>query len=210
MGSSKDAFGVFSHDYENQELGIGQGSYYLTGSLTFWKSQYFVSIWSEEETEEVKNTIFKLAKSISNSIPEQGALPDLINYLPSENLNRKNIRFFHNHYSLNYHYFLAENNILNLNQNTDAVLGEYQFNNSKSFILIINYLSQNDSEKAIKGFITNYLPEAGKENLVQIENKKWVSCGKVNNFIFILFDFPTKNLALKFAKEIKNNLRGSV
>ncbi len=209
MGTSEDAFGVFSHDYENQDLGIGQGSFSLSGSLSFWKGRYFVSIWAEEETEEVKSIIFKLAKSISETIPEKGILPELIKYFPSKNLNSKNIRYFHNHFSLNYHYFLAENNILHLNQNTEAALGEYQLSDSKSFILLIKYSSEEEAKKAVKSFMTNYLPEAENEHTVQIENKKWISFGRVNNKVYILFDFPDKNMATHFSREIENNLKGS-
>ncbi|MCP2604745.1 hypothetical protein NLC29_01135 [Candidatus Aminicenantes bacterium AH-873-B07] len=208
MGSAEDAFGVFTHDYENQELGIGQGSFYLSGSLTFWKGSYFVSIWSEKETEEIKKTIFKLAELISNAIPEKGSLPELINYLPHRNLNTKNIRFFHNHYSLNYHYFLAEKNILNLGQNTKAVLGEYKFKYTRSYILIIEYKSKKEAKNAIKSFLKNYLPEAGENRIVQIENKKWISFGQIKNMIFILFDFPQKKLAEQYLNEIENKLRG--
>jgi hypothetical protein len=207
MGSSEDAFGVFSHDYENQELGIGQGSFYLAGSLTFWKGPYFVSIWAEKENEEIKKTIFKLAESISNAIPEKGSLPELIGYLPDEKLDRKNIKFFHNHYSLNYHYYLSEENILNLNQKTKAVFGEYRFEDARAFILIVKYLIEKEAENAIISFIKNYVPEAGKNRILQIENGKWISFGKCKEIVYILLDFPEKSLAEKYSDIIKNSLK---
>ena len=207
MGSSEDAFGVFSHDYENQELGVGQGSFYLSGSLTFWKGPYFVSIWAERETGEIKKTIFKLAESISDAIPEEGSLPELIDYLPDEKLDRKNIKFFHNHYSLNYHYYLSEENILNLNQKTDAVFGEYRFEDSRAFILIVKYLTENEAENAIRSFVKNYVPEAGKNRILQIENGKWISFGKYKKIVYILLDFPEKSLAEKYTGIIKNSLK---
>ena len=43
MTSSKDAFGVFTHDLEGYDAGIGQGSTYKGGLLSFWKSHIFVS-----------------------------------------------------------------------------------------------------------------------------------------------------------------------
>ena len=52
MGSSKDAFGVFTHDLEGEDAKIGQGSTYKGGLLSFWKGQFFVSLYAEEETEE--------------------------------------------------------------------------------------------------------------------------------------------------------------
>ena len=207
MGSSEDAYGVFSHDYENQELGIGQGSFYLAGSLAFWRGAYFVSIWTERENEEIKKTIFKLAESISNAIPEEGSLPELIDYLPNEKLDRKNIKFFHNHYSLNYHYYLSEENILNLNQQTDAVFGEYKFEDARAFILIIKYSTEKETEDAIRSFVENYVPDAGKNRILQIENGKWISFGQSKNIIYILLDFPEKGLAEKYIDILKNYLK---
>ena len=35
MATDKDAFGIFSHGYEGTEIGIGQGSNYMGGLLSF-------------------------------------------------------------------------------------------------------------------------------------------------------------------------------
>jgi len=206
MGSSEDAFGVFTHDYQDEHIGIGQGSSYLAGSLAFWKSRYFVYIWTEEETELSKKAIMNLGKAISNAIPEQGAKPQLLNYLPRANLNENKIRFFHNYIVLNYHYFVADGNILNLNQEVDVVLAEYNFAQSKSHLLLIQYPSNQQAEKAYASFISHYLPEAVKEPTVQLEDGKWTSAKLINDKLAIVFDAPTKTIAEKIINEVENNL----
>jgi len=206
MGSSEDAFGVFTHDYQDEGIGIGQGSSYLAGSLCFWKSRYFVSIWAEEETELLKEAVLDLGKAIAQAIPEEGSKPELLNYLPKENLVTKNIRYFHNHLVLNYHYYLADENILHLNQETKVVLAEYAFEELRSYLLIIQYPSSQEAEKAIGSFIKNYLPEVSKEGTIQIENRKWISVKLKKDMLLIFFDSPTKAMAEKLMGEVENNL----
>jgi hypothetical protein len=49
MGSSEDAYGVFSFDRQDEAVGIGQGSESGGGLLRFWKEKYFVSIYADGE-----------------------------------------------------------------------------------------------------------------------------------------------------------------
>jgi hypothetical protein len=44
MGSSEDAFGVFSLEHQDPEAGIGQGSEFGGSLLRFWKGRYFVTV----------------------------------------------------------------------------------------------------------------------------------------------------------------------
>jgi hypothetical protein len=206
MGSSADAYGVFMHDYQDEEIGIGQGSSYLAGSLAFWKNRYFVSIWAEEETELSKRAIMDLGKAIESAIPQEGEKPQLLKYLPQANLNTKKIRFLHSYIVLNYHYFVADENILNLNQETDVVLAEYDYDESKSHLLLIQYPSPQQAEKASNSFIAHYLPEAAKEPTVQLEDGKWTATKLKNDKLIIIFDVPTKTIAEKIINEVTNNL----
>jgi hypothetical protein len=147
-----------------------------------------------------------LGKSIDSAIPEQGAKPQLLKYLPRANLNTKKTRFFHNYIVLNYHYFVADGNILNLNQETDVVLAEYNFAESKSHLLLIQYPINLQAEKAYASFISHYLPEAIKEQTVQLEDGKWTATKLINDKLIIVFDAPTKNIAEKIINELENNL----
>ena len=51
MGSSQDAFGVFTHDTDGEAIDVGQNARLRPGWLSFWKFRFFVSIYAEEETE---------------------------------------------------------------------------------------------------------------------------------------------------------------
>ena len=62
MASSEDAYGVFSFERQDEDIGIGQGSEFGGGLLRFWKGRYFVSIYSDGEGMEVESTTLKMGR----------------------------------------------------------------------------------------------------------------------------------------------------
>ncbi len=144
MGEAKNAFGIFTHNLEGEKVGIGQGSLYSGGLLQFWKGRYFVSMFAEEETNESKAAVLAMGKKVASLIKEEGEFPWIVGLLPEENLKKNSIRYFYNHLILNYHFFLADDNILNLAGNTDAVLGTYQTEEGKYWLLLVNYPDEAD------------------------------------------------------------------
>lgn len=200
MGSGADAFGVFTHDREGENLAIGQGAVYKGGLLSFWKGRYFVSIFAEVENQVTKKAILNLGKMIAARIKETAPLPELVHRLPRSSLIEDKVHYFHHHLILNYHYFVADENILDLDNQTEAVLGFYRLNKEKTVLLGIRYPEEKRAFQAKKRFITNYLPEA-YENLlneiaIQTENKLWTATNQRNNLLVIVFDAPSKEIAL--------------
>ena len=124
MGSAKDAFGVFTHDLEGDDWGIGQGSTYKSGLLSFWRDRYFISLTAEAETPETKAALMALGKHIAAATGKDGAKPALLNFLPTRMASEKNVHYFHNHIILNYHFFVSDGNILKLDQTTEADPGQ--------------------------------------------------------------------------------------
>jgi hypothetical protein len=204
MGTSEEAFGIFSHASEGDEQGIGQGSEYRGGLLCFWKANYFVCISSEQETEETKVAVTALAQMIAEKIKVTGTEPKLLDYLPEEGLINQSVRYFHKHTSLNYHYFVASQNLLNLSPQTDAVLAEYQ--PGQSYLLCIRYQSPTEAEAALVSFLNTYMPEGKESGIAQIHDEKWVSIRLTGQFLVVIFDAPTKDYALKLMKATENRL----
>ena len=62
MGTSQNAYGVFSHSMETVDAAYGQGSQYSEGLLLFWKDRYYVSIMSYPETTESKKALLALGQ----------------------------------------------------------------------------------------------------------------------------------------------------
>ncbi len=197
MEKAKNAFGVFTHDLEGEDVKIGQGSTYKGGLLSFWKDRYFVSLYAEEETPEARKALEELGREIGSRIKSQGSLPSVVGLFPKQDLVEKSLCFFHTHLVLNYHYFVADENILLLDQNTDAGLALYK---DKCRLLVVEYPQKKQAEKAYANFSKAYMPDAVKPGLVQTENKKWTALGTKENILAVVFDAPLASYAEKLVK----------
>jgi len=205
MNKAEDAYGVFSHSRESEETGIGQGYEYRGSLLCFWKSQFFVCVQAEKETPESKEAVFALARAIDAKIPASGDKPQLVNFLPSENLDAGGVRFFHIHPSLNYHYFMAEDNILNLGLETRAMMGHYR--PGGAYLLCIQYPTPEQAETAMNSFYENYVPEAEETGAAQVEQGKWVAVGTLNDYLVIALDGPSESEARTLVNQCMENIK---
>jgi hypothetical protein len=189
MGSPDDAYGVFSHARESEESGIGE-AYEFRGSLIcFWKDRYFVCALAEEGTPETKEAVFALSREIDKALPASTGRPALVGLLPEEDLLPNSIRYFHTHPLLNYHYFLSEQNILGLSEQTDAVLAAYA--PGTVYLLFIKYRSTTEAKEARRSFIEKYAPEAEKNGVAEIEKDRWVGVTTEKEYVIIVLDAPT-------------------
>ncbi|MCI0496251.1 hypothetical protein L0Z72_14685 [candidate division KSB1 bacterium] len=195
MNSSKDAYGIFSSERQDKEAGIGQDSEYGGGLLRFWKDKYFVSILAIGDEAIARPVILELGKKVAEAIPATGQQPEILKYLPQENLIKNKLRFFHTHTILNRQYYLASENILNLNRQTDCVFAPYQIGANKTYTLIVKYESQTKAKFAYESFLKGYLPEALRTGFVQMENKKWSALKLDNELLIIIFESPNQQLA---------------
>ncbi len=217
MGSSEDAFGAYHHDMrEGQDVGIGQESEYMEGCLSFWKDRYFVSIIAFDETEASQRAVLELGKTIAEAIPKEGPPPGVIEFLPRNRLLTKHVHYFHTHSCLNRHYFLAEDNILNLDNKTQGVLAQCRpvaaadsgTDDSPYVLLLIRYRSKAAARTAHARFLSGYLPDADAQGMVQTENGKWAG-GVLEGDIFIgVFDAPSKTELQRVMRDVTRKLRG--
>src|SRR4030043_332285 len=193
MGSSEDAFGIFSYQIEEEEVGISQGSDYGGGLLRFWKGNYFANVFAERETPATRKDILTLGEAIARNIKKENPKPKLIQFLPEEGLSQGTIRYFHLHQVLNHHYFISPDNILNFGAGTNAILATYPSpgEKGKTYLLVVQYPDQKQSEKAFKSFVKAYMPEADSSKTVKTENGKWTSGGIHQKYVLVVFDAPS-------------------
>jgi Family of unknown function (DUF6599) len=188
MGVPEDAFGVFTHDLDGEDAAVGQGSVYKGGLLLFWKDRYFVSVYTEEETDETRAAVIELGREIAEGIPGRGARPALLKLLPGDGLDERTARFFHVHPILNYHFFVADENILLLGRETDAVLAEYGDRGARSRLLIVAYGDAGRAGRAERSFRRAYMPDGAGTGTVRTENGKWTSVRVMGNDLAVVFD----------------------
>jgi len=206
MGTSEDAFGVFTHDRDGRAVDVGQGALYRPGWLSFWKGRFFVSIYIEKETEAAKEAIGELSRVVASLIKDQGPKPGLLLKLPPEGLQSRSIRYLHHHTLLNYHFYLADENILNLGQHTDAVLAVYQRSGKRAHLLLVFYPNVEKAAEAHKTLLLHYLPEAKSTRAVLLEDGKWSATGLKNKFLTVVLEADTRPLAENLLREVLETL----
>jgi hypothetical protein len=201
MGNSGDAYGIFSVERDDEEAGIGQGSEYGGGMLRFWKGRYFVSITTTARENEVRPEIFKLAQIVESAITKTGPPPPIVKSVPVENL--KGTSYFHRHQVLNRKYYLSDENILLLDDNTESVLAEYHSPRGSAYLLRVEYPHAEASQKAYSLFKKSFMEEAGEKNSLKLENGRWILTERKGSRLSILFDSPDKKYGEKLLSRIK-------
>jgi len=203
MGNSKNAFGLFMHSRENIDTLFGQGSEYASGMLIFWKDHYFISILAFPENEELKNAVFKLAGIIENKIKKDGPLPVLINYLPQRSLHKKSIRYFKHYIWLNSYFFIADQNILKLSADSEALMAKYGSGKNPHYLLLMKYATPEKAADALASFTGHYLPEIKSEGIVRVEDGLFTGCAIKGSHLIIVFNAPDKNRADELLRSVK-------
>jgi hypothetical protein len=192
MGDSPDAYGVLSFDFAGDEVGIGQKSVYASGLLRFWKGKYFVRVLAEAETPAAKKAVLSIGKELAAGFSGKGSLPELAARLPEKGLLAESVHYFHKKICLDYFYYLAEDNILGLDEHTNAVIADYRTPSGQAKLLAVEYDSEASSLKAWKSFHTSYLnqqpPESGVIDSRKIEGEQWVSTRREGNLLLIAFE----------------------
>jgi hypothetical protein len=208
MGNSRDAYGVFSHAREGGEAGIGQGSELRGGLLCFWKNRYFVCITAERASEEVEREIAEFARTLSGRIESGGEPPAMLSILPQKDLIETSIRYFHKQASLNYHYYLSEQNLLNLTDDTECLLARYE--PDKAYLLFAGYKSPIQAEEALQSFLDGYMPEGKEDGLIQTSEDQWTRALVTGNYVIVVFDAADAERASYLANAASAKIRNSI
>jgi hypothetical protein len=192
MGRPADAFGVFTRNRTAEEVGVGQGSEYLSGHLFFWKARYFVTVFAEQEFAAAKKAILEVGAAIAAQIGEEGSLPKLVGLLPGANLVQRSIRYFHQQADLNQHYFLSDQNIFRLGVETEAVLANYRIGDAVAYLLLVRYPGEAEADTAYQEYAQAYVPESIESVPLRLEDGSWTASIRAGVTIITVFDAPTE------------------
>ena len=204
MQSSEDAFGVFTHDQDGEPVDVGQGGLYRSGWLSFWKGRFFVSIYMEEESGAAERAVRGLAKEVGSRIPQEGPKPQILSILPQKGLQPRTTRYLHHYIVLNYHFYLADDNILNLGPDTKATLAGYKRGEENAQLLLVQYSERGKAGKAHRRFLKTYLPEASSAGPFMLENSKWSAAALRGKLLVIILEADSQGLAETLLKEVTN------
>lgn len=188
MGTSQDAFGVFSYSMHKHEKDYGQGSQSSKGMIVFWMDRYYVSIIAYPETDLSKKAVNELAGSISAKIGKYGELPVILNYLPEEGISRESIKYFRHYVWLNSLYFISHDNILRIQDDTPSVLAKYGDNMSKTILLLVSYPENDQAVQALDNFKSHYLSGHSGVLPLKIEDGTYVHYRLKEDLLAVVFN----------------------
>ena len=203
MGSAADAFGVFTHDTEGEVISIGQDGRWRNGWLNFWKDRFFVSVTVQEESVLAFEAAKELGRQIAGRIPQEGQRPKLLAHLPAQGIETGSIRFLHNPIVLNYHFYLSDENILNLSRRTDAVLAAYRRDGGDGRLLIVQYTDAVEARKGAAGLMAHYLADADPSGTARLENGKWASARIAGEKLVVVLEAASRELAENLMRETR-------
>jgi len=192
MGSPADAFGVFTHDLDGEDAGLGQGGNYKGGLLTFWRDRYLVSIFAEGEIAETKAALFALGRPVAAAIGRDGAKPALLGLVPPDFAAGGTVRYLHSPVILNYHFYVGADNVFGLGPDTEAVLAKSADKGRNGILLAVKYPGTAEAAAARARFLKSSMPDAGSAGFVRTEDGKWTSVRLVNSVVAVVFGAPTE------------------
>jgi hypothetical protein len=176
VASPADAYGLFSFYTTGEPMDLGAGGAVEPGRLfSFWQGRFYSRVFAYGEVEQ--ESLLALARQVVAGMPEsrEGALPELVTRLPQENLVPRSARFFHQKLSLDNLLWLGDENILNLSEQTNAVLAAYAYGDTKAQLLVVEY-----PDSAMVEAAHTALEGSGLENLA--------AAGQGNQYLVAVFE----------------------
>jgi hypothetical protein len=188
MGRDSEAYGIFSRNRQGPEAGIGQGSEYRSGYLVLWQGPYFATVYADRQGPDQEAAVRGLGAAIAQGIGITGREPALLDCLPRADLVPGSLRYFHLHTDLNQHYFVADDNILDLGPETEAALAGYERGEEYAYLLIVRYPAAERARAAFAAYREAFLPEAAEGEPVQIEDGTWSAAVRSGSYLLAVYD----------------------
>ncbi|MDR2040696.1 MAG: hypothetical protein LBP98_00040 [Tannerella sp.] len=189
MTSSANAFGVYTQSRDKEESDFGQGSQSFNDFILFWKGKYYAIITTQKATPESTKTIRQIAALIDSAIPETGSRPDIIDALPPNGLTPGGYLYFHHYVWLNAYLFIADYNIVNITDETHAVLARYGSADNRCYLLVIDYPDPSSAGTAFVQLKEKFAPESTDiRPVLQLEDQTWFSTWTQGKRLWAVFN----------------------
>jgi hypothetical protein len=201
-GSPAEAFGAFTCDRQDPGAGIGQESEYGPGLLRFWQGRFFVSITAAGDEEKAEVALRALGKDVVPVLGPAGEPPALVRALPDAGLKKDRTCFFHSVINLNNRFFVAADNILNLEALTDCVLAEYDAGGQAdpARLLLVVYPDEGRAQAAELSFAKGYRPA---DAAAGANSGARAFARRRSNLLSIVFAAPSKAFAKRLLAAVK-------
>jgi hypothetical protein len=189
----ENAYGLYSFDSGGSHPDVGHEAVYAAGLLKFWKGAFFVRILADSDTDEIKELLVRIGQSIADKIEERGDKPDIVKRVPAAGVVPESLQYFHKQICLNNIYYLADVNVLHLDENTDAISYRYGAGDGVVRVLLVQYPTDAAASAAFRDFLQTYL-----ERDEAVDDGEPVAIQRIENGTFCGVKLTDRSLALVF------------
>jgi len=206
MGTSADAFGVFTHDREGEPADVGEDGLSREGWIRFWKGRFFVSIYAERETAGAREAAFLLARAVEAGIKEKGERPRILGRLPKEGLQPRSVRYLHTHILLETHVRLSDENILGLGPDTEVLLASYLRKGKRARLLLVSYPNEARTAAADKRYRSLRSAGGAAKGVIASKDGKWSGSAQAGRLLAVVLDAESRPLAEVLLREARRSV----
>ncbi|MBI2876211.1 MAG: hypothetical protein HYY20_04955 [Candidatus Tectomicrobia bacterium] len=211
----ENAYGIYSFDTRGEHPAIGQEATYGFGLLRFWKGRFFCRLLSLSEEKGVRQDLLALGKGIAERILEEGKRPELLSHLPRTRVVPESVRYFHQPVALSNIYYLSNENLLNLNAQTEAVFFEYQLPTQPAKVILVHYPQDADAGAAYRRFIRTYFPKEkgnkAREVLIgRAEKGEYAGIRRSKRLLILAFATKEREACRKILEEMSSVARSFI
>jgi hypothetical protein len=163
MTTPEGAFGIYilNRYPEANYVSIGNEGILAGTALDFWKGRYFCKVYSFDMSEKYQDDVISFGKGLASKIKEAGEKPTVLEGLPQSGLIPGTAKFFSRKLGLDNIHFVSEENVFKLSAETKGVVAEYEVDNIRFPIFIIEYPSSEEANSAFEAY-SSYLDGKGK------------------------------------------------
>jgi len=240
MKTSDDAFGLLSLDWGGESVELAAKpvdsnkslqakaapeSYswpralYGEGLLRLWSDTIYARIMAYQETPASKEVVLALGRSIVK-LRGNPPLPIILKKLPDSfpvnwMLDKDTTSYFRSHLVLNSIYYLGQDNMLDLDLNSEAITSPYEKKDSggkkRIHFLLVKYPDNRHARQALAHFHKVYLPEhliflqdgsSGEISNIFLIEDGWLGYKIKDNTIAFIFECPDQETARTIINQI--------
>jgi len=192
---------------------------YGEGLLRLWSDTIYARIMAHQETLESKKAVLAIGRSIikdRGNPPPPKLLKKLPNSFPEDwMLGKDRTSYFRSYLVLNSIYYLGQENMLNLDLNSEAVTSPYEKKDSggekRVHFLLLQYPGNKQARQALGHFHKVYLPEhpiffqsdsSGEISNIFLIEDGWLGYKIKDNTIAFIFECPDQKTARTIINQV--------
>ncbi|MBM4055199.1 MAG: 4Fe-4S dicluster domain-containing protein [Planctomycetes bacterium] len=216
--TAENAFGAFTKDRAGAEIKLGNRAALFENYLSVWNDVYCIKVEPRQGSISA-GEVSSVGKSIIDVMPyKKEILPDIIRYLPENNLVKESLKFFHKKIILDNIYLsdnFIEENVFHLSEQTDAIIAEYKHGEEESplLLMLVKYPDSNTASNALEDAVQVWRTWGEKETITdsihtfQSKNACYTSFLQEKHFLAATFLSKSREEGEKLLKCVLERLQ---